>query len=223
MTEAEPEAAIAVGPSVCLRLPRDADVGLVNRWLGDTQVWGWVSTYPEPLLVEAVSQLGDFAAIIEKRGTTSAVGYCLMRCEEPWNRNGVLDVVIGEAEYRGRALGVEATTLFLDVLFRRRRLHRVEARVADDNYKCLSAIRKYGFREEGFLRDRFMRDGGFRGVYVFSLLAREFAQLRVVKRILSHSGLTEEANTTKGDEHNGCRRPGRREKRAGQQGPEHFA
>jgi RimJ/RimL family protein N-acetyltransferase len=199
---------------VCLRLPLDSDVGLINRWLSDTQVWGWISTYPDPFLVESIGQLGDYAAMIEKRGTAAAVGYCLVRCEEPWNRNGVLDVVIGEAADRGRALGAEATTLFLDILFRRRRLHRVEARVADDNGKCLSAIRKYGFQEEGFLRDRFARDGRFRGVYVFSLLAHEFAELHVVKRTLSHSRLAQEAGIVKGDRDNGCRRPGGREKRA---------
>jgi RimJ/RimL family protein N-acetyltransferase len=198
-SEFKPGFTLATGPNVRIRVPLSADVALINRWMSDAEVWGWISTYPEPLLVESAEQLGDVVAVIEGHRIHGVIGYCLMRAEEPWNKTGMLDVVIGDSVNRGLALGIEAATLFMAILFRSHRLHRMEARVVDDNRKCLSAIRKYGFTEEGLLRDRFVKNGRFRGVHVFSLLAEEFEQLRVARRTLRNSKFAAKALTGKGE------------------------
>ncbi len=179
------------GPTVRLREGTDADVELVNRWLSDERVWSCYSTYPEPVEAHSVADVADLLVMIELPKVGS-VGFVALRQEEPWNSTGIVDIVIGDVSWRNRSVGVEAITLFLDHLFRERRLHRVEAHVAEQNTSCLSAMRKYGFIEEGFLRDRFNVGGRWRGVLIFRLLESEFRSLRVANRILSRCGIGRE-------------------------------
>jgi ribosomal-protein-alanine N-acetyltransferase len=55
-------------------------------------------------------------------------------------------------------------------------LHRVEANVDPDNAASASLLRRLGFTEEGYLRERFYANGRFTHDWFFSMLAHEYRE-----------------------------------------------
>jgi ribosomal-protein-alanine N-acetyltransferase len=53
-------------------------------------------------------------------------------------------------------------------------LHRIEATVDPDNAASASLLRRLGFTEEGYLRERFYDNGRFTHDWFFSMLAHEY-------------------------------------------------
>lgn len=57
-------------------------------------------------------------------------------------------------------------------------LHRIEANVDPDNTASANLLRKVGFTEDGYLRERFYDNGRFVDDWFFSILAREIDKVR---------------------------------------------
>lgn len=75
--------------------------------------------------------------------------------------NGVATTgsVIGEADCRSRGYGTEAKMLMLKYAFDDLRLERIESRVLASNGRSLRALEKQGYKVEGVIRKRFVRNG----------------------------------------------------------------
>lgn len=75
---------------------------------------------------------------------------------------------------RGLGLAREALPPVLEYGFVQMELNRVEALVPPDNAPSLALLRWAGFREEGRLRQAFLRQGSYRDALLLSLLRGEW-------------------------------------------------
>lgn len=98
-----------------------------------------------------------------------------------------LDLAMGHAEAgimiaqpvnRGQGFATEGMRLLLDYAFGELGLHRVYARVAQENTSSLQLFRRLGFVEEGRMREAMRRGGRFLDLILFGLLAHEYDCLR---------------------------------------------
>ena len=79
-------------------------------------------------------------------------------------------------DYWRQGLASEAIRAILRFGFEEMGLHRIEANVDPNNDASANLLRKLGFTEEGFLRERFYDNGRFVDDWYFSLLGREFEE-----------------------------------------------
>jgi [ribosomal protein S5]-alanine N-acetyltransferase len=74
----------------------------------------------------------------------------------------------------GQGYMSEALRVVLQNGFERMGLNRIDALVYPGNLRSAQLLRKFGFKQEGILRDYFCLDGIFYDHYLFALLRREW-------------------------------------------------
>ena len=74
---------------------------------------------------------------------------------------------------RGNGYATEAADLCLKHAFDDRRLHRVVARVFENNDASIRVLEKLGFEREGFLREHSYVNGAHRNMHLYGILASE--------------------------------------------------
>ena len=72
----------------------------------------------------------------------------------------------------------EVAPVMLDLAFSEYGLHRLEADIEPDNLASLALLRKLGFRQEGYLRDRWHMNGEWQDSVLMALLAPEWKMAR---------------------------------------------
>ncbi|MFS8096631.1 GNAT family N-acetyltransferase [Lentzea alba] len=83
-------------------------------------------------------------------------------------------IAIGD-DHKGRGYASDALRLLLSFMFAERRFHKCEASVWAFNEPSLAFHRKFGFQEEGRLRDHEFFAGRHHDVVLFGMTAPEFA------------------------------------------------
>ena len=87
------------------------------------------------------------------------LGECGYSLSTPFQRKGIMPLALRQ---------------FVDELFGRTRLHRIEARTAIDNVASQRVLERLGFRREGTLRAYFQLEGVWIDNYLYALLAEEW-------------------------------------------------
>ena len=88
--------------------------------------------------------------------------------------NGETGIMLAGRAWQGRGFATEAMGLLLGYAFGELGLHRVYARVAEENRPSLNLFRRLGFQQEGRLREAMRRGGRFVDLILFGLLEDEF-------------------------------------------------
>ena len=102
-----------------------------------------------------------------------------------WVREGGHHARVGYellAEYRSRGFMTEAMTAILDYGFDAMKLHRVEAQIEPINLPSIRLAERLGFRRDGILRENTFFRGRFIDDAVYSLLEREWREIREANR-----------------------------------------
>jgi ribosomal-protein-serine acetyltransferase len=95
-----------------------------------------------------------------------------------WSNGRVeLGYWIGRA-FQGRGIVTSACRVVLDYLFHDLRMHRVEIQCASGNARSAAIPRRLGFTFEGTRREAEFVNGKFYDVLVFSILRKEWAEIR---------------------------------------------
>lgn len=92
------------------------------------------------------------------------------------NRSGTSNIFIGDHSCWNRGIGAEAYRLLLDYAFNERGLHRIEAKVFEDNDASIKLHLKCGYKIEGTLRDSVFKNGRWQNQVVLSILENEYRQ-----------------------------------------------
>jgi len=71
----------------------------------------------------------------------------------------------------------EAVSTILDYGFEQMNLHRVEALIGKDNMASLSLVKKFGFTQEGILREHYFTNNTMEDSVIFGLLRHEYRLL----------------------------------------------
>ena len=126
-----------------------------------------------------VSPAGDTGvgenALLEKPLPIGTIGLLHI---DPRNRSAEFGrLLVGRPEYRRGGFAREAEFLVMDFAFNYLNLHKVWAEVIVGNEAALSLYRKFGFVEEGVLRQQIFKDGRYVNIVRIGLLAEDFHEL----------------------------------------------
>jgi RimJ/RimL family protein N-acetyltransferase len=173
------------GELVNLRAVERSDAHMIHRWLNDPQVmrgWGWsaparsfqgVVQEIEDWLAQETA-LGHSAALLVETLVGEPIGLVILRVDRAEARSVELSMLIGDVSYWGRGYGTDVLRTTLDACFDGWGIHRLAVRVEDDNERAVTLYRRFGFTDEGRLRQAAFRDGRHGDILLFGILAPEW-------------------------------------------------
>lgn len=176
-----------VGKRVCLRAIEREDLERFVRFFADPEVRAHLDMVLGPGSAQEITWFEEqvrqplleqpFAVdLVQGTEKPRLIGGAALRGFDWRNRSAELGLVIGDKSVWGQGLGTEVTRLLLRHAFFTLNLHRVWLRVFGDHARARRVYEKVGFTLEGRQRDGDFRDGRYRDVLVYSLLAREWRQ-----------------------------------------------
>jgi RimJ/RimL family protein N-acetyltransferase len=168
------------GKNIQLRTTIKSDMELKVKWYGDPEV-NKTLVLPEKLELDKTYQWFEktkndssrFDITIETLDGVP-IGVIGLKNINKNNRSALLYIVIGEKDYWGKGLGLEAELLAIHYGFKEMGLHRVLATALENNPASIRVCEKVGFVLEGTSRDDYYRDGKFYNVNKYSILRNEF-------------------------------------------------
>ncbi|BCU82363.1 hypothetical protein JIR001_21460 [Polycladomyces abyssicola] len=93
-----------------------------------------------------------FMVEIREDGGWKPIGACVFRDFDAVSRSVIIGFTIGEKSYWGKGYGTRALRVFVDLLFQRYNLHRIQLDTFDENGRAIRCYEKCGFVREGVLR-----------------------------------------------------------------------
>ncbi len=90
------------------------------------------------------------------------------------SRNANIFAKIGEPEYWGKGIAVEANKLLIKYGFAELNFHKIYAGVFTPNKRSLRAAEKLGFEKEAVLKEEAYVDGTYHDVHKFALFKRDW-------------------------------------------------
>ncbi|MBY9002925.1 MAG: GNAT family N-acetyltransferase, partial [Candidatus Lokiarchaeota archaeon] len=93
------------------------------------------------------------------------------------NRNANIFTVIGESEYWGKGIAVEAGKLMITYAFEELNLHKIHTSIYTPNERSLKAAAKLGLVEEAVLREEIYIDGVHVDNHKFAVFKEDWLNL----------------------------------------------
>lgn len=90
------------------------------------------------------------------------------------NRNANIFATIGELEYWGKGIAIEANKLLITYGFTELNFHKIYASVLSPNARSLRAAEKLGFQKEGIIKEADYVDGQYHDDHKFALFKRDW-------------------------------------------------
>lgn len=124
--------------------------------------------------------------IADNQGTK--IGHIFLVSIDRRNRHAEFGFYIGESSSLNSGIGIEAEHLILDYSFNYLNMHKVYCETLSFNKRVLSLHKKFGFREDGKLRDHIYKDGQYHDLVIMSIMRDDFREnsvkiIDVVKRM----------------------------------------
>ncbi|MDX2475295.1 MAG: GNAT family protein [Candidatus Krumholzibacteria bacterium] len=111
---------------------------------------------------------------IEARDSGALAGMIHLNNIDWIARHAHFGITIGEPDQRGRGLGPDAMTVLFTYAFECLNLRKICLEVAAYNQPAVSLYARYGFSEEGRLRDHVFLEGRYHDVIMMGLFATDF-------------------------------------------------
>lgn len=89
-------------------------------------------------------------------------------------RNCELGIFIGDGNFLDKGFGHDAVKVMLDFCFKQLNMNKVAVKIIEYNKKSMEFFKKFGFKEEGILREDYFADGKYYNMHIFGLLAKEW-------------------------------------------------
>lgn len=151
--------------------------------LSDEQLMDFTGyTRPEDIAKERARQNGGLSSYAmtflywhaldkETQKVIGSIGYYRVF---PEHERGEIGYNIYDEANRRKGYMKELMPIVLAYGFETMKLHRIEAMISLDNEASIGLIEKFGFVEEGLLREHYYKDGKHEDSVVFSLLKSEW-------------------------------------------------
>jgi RimJ/RimL family protein N-acetyltransferase len=176
------------GTTVTLRELRTSDAPSLFAMLTTEEVSRFIS--PPPASVQGFERfigwamrqrlMGTYACFaITLAGTDEAIGIFQLRELEPGFGTAEWGFAIG-SQYWGSGAFSEGAELMTAFAFEVVGVHRLEARAAVKNGRGNGALRKIGAVQEGILRKSLLKNGEYLDQVLWTILAEEWRQAKVV-------------------------------------------
>lgn len=172
------------GARVILRPLKRSDRAASVAWRNDPAIRDNVMGYRFPVTAEMEKHwvervLNDqsrsrVVLAIEDRSDRKLAGFVYLFDIDWISRTAEFGILIGERKRQGRGLAREALALMAHHAFRVLNLHRLYLRVPAYNRRAAALYRRFGFKEEGRLRQQVFLGRRHHDVLVMGLLRREY-------------------------------------------------
>ncbi len=113
----------------------------------------------------------EFFQIIDKE-TKRVIGGCGFHNWYTDHNRAELGYAITNEVYKGLGVMSEALKVVIEHGFTKMKLHRIEALVGTTNAPSLKLMEKFGFKQEGVLKEHYFINNEYEDSVVFGLLAR---------------------------------------------------
>ncbi len=172
------------GQRVKIRWLKDADLPALFKIFSDSEVTRYWSSPPLQHRDDAEKLLDDIRSLFQSRTLfqwgvvrvedDAVIGTCtLARLDAT---HGIAEVGFALARDRwGRGYMKEALPLMIDFAFSRLELRRLEADVDPRNIASLRLLERFGFKQEGLLRERYCINSELQDAVLLALLGREWS------------------------------------------------
>lgn len=169
-----------------LRAVEDSDYPHLAKWINDP-IFGYYLFYGQlPMNLSQVESMFRtqvespsnvvFMVDAKKKGRKIPIGITGLYDIHPRSLRAEFRIHIGEADFRGKGLGVEITQLMMFFGFDRLNLHRISLGVTDENTAGVKAYEKAGFVQEGIIRDGMYRNSHWYNDILYGILRDEYYQ-----------------------------------------------
>lgn len=160
-------------------------ISLYCKWQNDPKV----RHYARQAMPSILEDLKNWFEPSPQRGARDAVFFTIYHKKDKhpigtiafvridWiNRNALVFGIIGEKEYWGKGIVVEAAKLLINYGFTELNLHKINARVFDPNKRSLRAAEKIGFKRVGIMKEQLYVDGEYVDEHLFSLFKKDWIE-----------------------------------------------
>ncbi len=106
--------------------------------------------------------------------SSTPVGMIFLTSIDTNNKNAEFGYYLGESEYQGTGIAIEAEMLLLDYAFNELMMHKVYCESLDYNNKALSIHNNFGFVQEGIKREHIYKNDTWNHLVVMSVLEKEY-------------------------------------------------
>lgn len=172
------------GERIYLRPIELEDEPILRRWVNDPVARRYLVHRPPVNALrerEWIESLGtnrtDYVFGIVAKDGDRLIGTVGLRAIDPIGRCATFGILIGDADYRSRGFGTEATRLALKFGFQELNLNRIALSVFGNNWRAIRVYQKAGFVHEGCLRQAQYRNGQYEDEYRFAILREEWNRL----------------------------------------------
>lgn len=188
MTE---KTAFAEGSLVLLRPLERADLNeRYLSWLNDPEVTRYMETGTFPTSSEDLENYyrslsgskNDVILAIADKDSGRHIGNVKLGPIHWVHRSATFGILIGEKEFWGKGVGLEATRLTVEYGFYRLNLHRIDLGVFAEHETAVRCYKKAGFKIEGRLRENLFQGGEYKDRLWMGLLRSEYKPPEARKR-----------------------------------------
>jgi ribosomal-protein-alanine N-acetyltransferase len=92
------------------------------------------------------------------------------------HRKAEIGYIISKNEYKQKGYMSETLKAILEYGFNDMNLNRIEACIGPGNFASLNLVKKYMFKQEGYLRQHYIKNNEIQDSLIFSLLKEEYEQ-----------------------------------------------
>jgi ribosomal-protein-alanine N-acetyltransferase len=156
------------------------------RWMNDPAVTATLGMRPARLSREEIRAFLERSAQSTQVSAEFAIetlegvhiGGCSLREFNHVARSAEFAILIGEAAYRGKGYGTEATRLAVKIGFEEFNLNRIWLRVNANNIAGVRAYEKAGFVKEGLHRQYGFVGGSYYDAYTMAILRSDYERMK---------------------------------------------
>lgn len=158
------------------------DLPIINSWRANRELIDYLGA-PYRYINEEVEQKW-YENYISTRDTTirctimnnneEVIGLVSITNIDWVNRSGVLHVMIGESNNRGKGAGTYAVNEMVRHAFYDMNLNRLELSVLSRNQRAINLYEKVGFTKEGIKRRAVYKNGSFVDMVIMAILREEY-------------------------------------------------
>lgn len=174
-----------------LRAIFESDLSLMAEWRSDPAVYEYFYEYLPISHRQQKNwyekQLGDSSElnfIVARVSDNSPIGTVSIYHIDRRNRKAEWGrLIIGDPEMRSGGFGAEIETLVLQYCFEHLNLHKLYCEVLLENTNVVSLHKRFGFVEDGILREHAFKGGKYVDVVALSMLETEYFESKKIGRI----------------------------------------
>ena len=170
------------GEKVLLRPVELNDAERFYKWRNDLQVKKSAMMHPFPVIlesekewIESISKIKDNKFVVFsicEKDTGNFIGFVKLFNINWVHRFCYFGIVIGEDTARGKGYGYEVLTLISKYAFDILNLNKILLEVIKMNDAAVKLYEKFGFTEEGLLKQQCYFDGKWQDVIIMSLFKK---------------------------------------------------